>query len=231
MTESYHATQCWLAFIGEPTTRIEDPTDGVVQLYTERLMVRIRVGPEPASQSAVIAMLRAGAEIQNLTMTMFSPTGYNLSAIEFAEMRGLPLFTLTPSGEVIGETVAARALIPSGEYEPPFADRAEEEEEFLPEPEPEPEPEEEFEDRFDLDPVEWTSCPRCRAHQHPNLVQCAACGADLNERPSFLANGAATGHTLEPITPASPATSEPRRGVSSLQCRSCGSHDIELIHE
>jgi hypothetical protein len=230
MTESYHATQCWLAFIGEPTMRIEDPTEGVVQLHTERFIVRIRVASEAASQGSVIAMLRAAAEIEDLTMLMFSPTGYNLSAIEFAELRGIPLFTLSPFGEVIGETLAARALIPEGEYDPPFADREEEEEDdFMAEPEPDPEPD--FEDRFDLAQVEWKSCPRCNASQHPDLVQCAACGADLNARLTFIGGTEPESHVgHSPLTPRPTPPPAPRAGTSSLQCRNCGSHDIDLIH-
>ena len=232
MTESYHATQCWLGFIGEPTTRIEDPTDGVVQLYTEQFMVRIRVGNEAASQSAVIAMMRAAAEITDLAMLMFSPTGYNASAIEFAEMRGISLFTLTPLGEVVAETASARDLVPEGEYAPPFADREDEEEEdFL--ADLDAEEESEFEDRFDITSVEWRQCPRCNASQHPDLSQCASCGADLNARVTFLG-----GAEPDPIPARQPSPLSagheppppPRRGTSSLQCRNCGSHDIELKH-
>lgn len=233
MTESYHATQSWLSFIGEPTTRIEDPTDGVVQLYTEKFMVRVRVGNEPASQSSVIAMMRAGAEIDDLDMFMFSPTGYNASAIEFAETRNIALFTLTSLGDVVGETASARAHIPVEEFIPPFADREDEEDDFMADLTLEDD-EDEYEDPFDISTVEWKSCPRCNAKQHPNLVQCAACGADLNGRVALFGGSAshAPADGLRAPTPLSSSEppAQPRTGMSTLQCRNCGSHDIELIH-
>ena len=224
MTESYHATQRWLSFIGEPTTRIEDPTDGVVQLYTEHYIVLIRVDREPASQSAVIAMMRAAVEIDDLTMLMFSPTGYNTSAVEFADLRRIPLFTLTSRGDAKAMTGAARAIVPSEPYEPPFSEPDEEEP-----PDPfdvvEPVPELETEDRFDLAQVEWKTCPRCNASQHPDLAQCAACGGDLNARLTLL------GDSLRPPSPVTaPAQKARRPGASTLQCQNCGSHDIDLVH-
>lgn len=214
MTEAYHTTQEWLAFIGEPTTRIEDPADGVLQLYTEHRMVRIRVGPDPAGQGAVIAMMRAAAENEHLDVAMFSPTGYNPSALEFAEIRGIALFALTPLGDVVGETVAARSLMPAAEFIPAFSERA------LATADPlfdrhQPEPK----DDLEITAIEWTSCPRCGVRQHPNLATCAACGASLDAADADESADAAV-----------PTVHGARDSeiLYSLTCNTCGSHDIEV---
>lgn len=213
MTEAYHTTQKWLTFVGEPTTRIEDPTDGVLQLYTDRRMVRIRVGPDPAGQGAVIAMVRAAAEIDDLDVAMFSPTGYNPSAREFAEMRGIALFTLTPLGDVIGETVAARALMPEGEFVPAFSERA-----LTLEPVVDDDSGDDVGD--DGEPAaQWVTCPRCGVGQHPDLATCAACGTALDAtdggEPIEVAAGAVHGAPEAEI-------------LYRLTCNSCGSHDIDV---
>lgn len=219
MTEAYHTTQQWLGFVGEPTTRIEDPTDGVLQLYTARHMVRIRVGPDPAGQGAVIAMVRAAAEIDDLEVAMFSPTGYNPSALEFAEIRGIALFTLTPLGDVLGETVAARAMMPDRKFIPAFSERALAAEEASI-----------GEDGASQDhagdeiaaAIEWTRCPRCAVAQHPNLDVCAACGAELDPE--------ATEHGPDVGDAALHGASSPEI-TYSLRCNSCGSHDVELTRQ
>lgn len=217
MTEAYHTAQQWLAFVGEPTTRIEDPTDGVLQLYTARHMVRIRVDDEPAGQGAVIAMLRAAAELDDLDVAMFSPTGYNPSALEFAEMRNIALFTLTHLGGVVGETVAARAMMPKKEFVPVFSERAN-----RPGLDDEVEVAEETDGSSGADEpgVEWVVCTRCGAQQHPELALCAVCGSDLSvseeTEPAAIDEAAIHGTPAPPI-------------LTSLRCNSCGSHDIELL--
>lgn len=226
MTEAYHVAQLWLAFVGEPTTKVEDPTDGVLQLHTADHIVRVRVGSEPAGQGAVIALLRAATEHDEIEMMMFSPTGYNASALEFATNRGIALFSMSSTGEVIAETKAAEALVPEEEFEPPFAERDEIE---IVEVEEEDE-EDESEDPFDDTDVEWKACPRCGAKQHPELVQCMACGGDLNARLTLLDDGKKPQARTTTKGTAQRRGTVQKVGMSALQCRSCGSHDIELVH-
>lgn len=217
MTEAYHTTQKWLTFVGEPTTRIEDPTDGVLQLYTDQRMVRIRVGSDQAGQGAVIAMMRAAAEITDLDVAMFSPTGYNPSALEFAETRGIALFTLTPLGDVVGETVAARAMMPEGEFIPAFSERALAMADPLFEDEAHPEAVEE--DDVEIIGIEWTSCSRCGVRQHPDLATCARCGTSLGPP-----DGDQTADAAVPASHGAPEATISYR----LECNDCGSHDIDV---
>jgi ribosomal protein L37E len=60
----------------------------------------------------------------------------------------------------------------------------------------------------------WITCARCRTTLHPDANFCAACGTDLNA-PAPAASG-------DPV----PA---PTPGTPHLRCRTCGSHDVELI--
>ena len=226
MTESYHAAQCWLTHIGQPTTKIEEPTGDIVEMQTVSYLARVRVSKEATGQGAVIGLMRSGSVHEDLELLMFSPTGYNTAAEEFADLRNIALFSLTSTGDVRPVTAAARGVMTTEPFEPPFLPLEEAEEEFVLPPLPEPEAADEPDDTSEASELDWRKCPQCGAGHHPDVIRCTQCDADLTSRLTLL--GDSSGHSIGSLlSPHNPRA--PRHGTSTLRCRSCGSHDIDLV--
>jgi len=232
LTEAYHATQRWLDHVGLRTVNIKEPADGVVELRSESHVARIRIDTGPVSQAAVLALLRASTE-DDLTPLLFSATGFSNGAIGFGASQHIGLFDLAEDGDVLPMNTIARSLMPKEELEPAFSTPIEAVEAETPisyfevptldEEEQEIAPVEEVGDG-----AEWRRCPSCGQTHHPSTKLCQSCGMDLTKRSS----GQLLGPTGQPavIPKRAPGPSNPAAGSGpSLRCRTCGSHDIELI--
>jgi ribosomal protein L37E len=79
----------------------------------------------------------------------------------------------------------------------------------------------------DAAPAGWRTCPRCGQTHHPSTSMCASCGMDLTVR----SGGQLLGPKGQPaVSHHAPGPSNtPRPAGPTLQCRTCGSNDIELI--
>ncbi len=233
LTEAYHATQRWLDHIGLRTAMINEPADGVVELRSSTHVARVRISTGPVSQRAVLALLRA-AEEAGLNPLLFSATGFSNGAIGFSGSQNVGLFDLAADGDVIPMNAAANSLMPDEALEPAFASPIEAADSEgpisyfeVPAIEDDPEPEEPSQD---ADQSDWRTCPRCGSSHHPGTRICASCGTDLTARTGG-------GQLLGPRgTPAAvprhaPGPSNPPVRVGpTLKCRTCGSHEIELIY-
>ncbi len=234
LSEAYHVANRWLTHAGAVPRAIEEPVDGVVELIGQGFHARIRIDAAPLTQGAVLALLRAVADTSRVRLMLFSATGYTTGALVFADTQGVALFDLTADGDVAARNTHARALEPPERLEPAFAGPAE----------PVTQPEAPETPPPESDPgtqrVEWKDCPRCGATHHPRANFCASCGADLHARLSVIApeGGAgipspskleSRGSSIHPALPGKPVPA-PRPDAASLRCRTCGSHDIELIH-
>jgi len=234
LTEAYHATQRWLDHVGLRTATINEPADGVVELRSSSHVARVRINTGPVSQRAVLALLRVAEEAE-LTPLLFSATGFSNGAIGFSASQNVGLFDLAGDGEIVPMNAAAKQLMPEDALEPAFASPIEAVEAAAPvsyfevptiEDDPEPEDVPEAGGTGD-----WRTCPRCGSTHHPGTRMCASCGADLEARTGggqlLGPRGApAAAHKRDP-GPSNPA---PARVGPTLQCRTCGSHEIELIY-
>ena len=224
LTEAYHATQRWLDHAGLRTVSIKEPADGVVELWSTTHIGRVRINTGPVSQGAVLALLRASEEA-GLTPLLFSATGFSNGAVGFGVSQNIALFDLAEDGDILPINTPDRSLMPEEALEPAFATPIEAVEAVAPisyfeVPEMGDEPEEAAADTVPT--AGWRNCPKCNAQHHPSTTVCASCGMDLSVR----AGGQLLGPTGQPaVIPGS--RSAP--GATVLQCRSCGSHDIELI--
>ena len=236
LDQAYQAAYLWLDHIGDPPVEISEPAHGSVELITDKTFVRVRSSDAPVEQSSVLALLRAAETGKRLVI--FSPSGFSPGALSIAETQGIALYTLDPLGSAIPETTHARAMAPSEAPDPPFAPS-------------EPSPEDDFwtagtraatasdDEAPDDDPgiqaatTDWADCPNCGATHYRNARFCRDCGTNLH------AQDQGAGPASEPPPPAgrpsapparsTPAPSGTRTSGSRLRCRTCGSHDIELI--
>jgi hypothetical protein len=239
LDQAYQAAYLWLDHIGDPPIEISEPAHGSVELITDKTFVRVRSSDAPVEQSSVLALLRAAETGKRLVI--FSPSGFSPGALSIAETQGIALYTLDPLGSALPETTHARAMAPSEAPDPPFAPS-------------EPSPEDDFwsgatrptaDDRDpddqgseDEDPgiqaatTDWADCPNCGATHYRNAKFCRDCGTNLHTRDQGPAPAADASVPTTPPTPsaasAPPSSSRGTTG-SRLRCRTCGSHDIELI--
>jgi len=231
LTEAYHATQRWLDHIGLRTVNIKEPADGVVELRSNTHVARIRINSGPVSQGAVLALLRASQD-DGLTPLLFSATGFSNGAIGFGASQNIGLFDLGEDGDIIAMNTAARQLMPKEALEPAFATPIEAVEAETPisyfeVPTMEDEEEELPAVGFD-DPEGWRHCPRCGQTHHPSSTRCASCGMDLTTRSGGQLLGPTGQPAVVPLHAPGPSNT-PRPSGPTLRCRTCGSHDIELI--
>lgn len=225
LDQAYQAAYLWLDHADDPPLEISEPAHGSVELITERAFVRVRSSEAPVEQSSVLALLRAADTGKRLVI--FSPSGFSPGALSIAETQGIALFTLDTVGKAIAETTHARAITPEDQPDPPFAPST-------------PSDQDEFwgdlgSDRSDTSDVDdddgiqaattdWAECPNCGTTHYRNARFCRECGTNLQ-----------TDSSPPPSTPDRPASaptaaaSAASRSGSRLRCRTCGSHDIELI--
>jgi hypothetical protein len=229
LDQAYQAAYLWLDHAGDPPLEISEPAHGSVELITDRAFVRVRSSESPVEQSSVLALLRAADTGKKLVI--FSPSGFSPGALSIAETQGIALYTLDMIGRAIAETTHARAFAPDTEPEPPFAPTASEPEgdfwgDLVPTTSPndeEPGTATAFEPEIQAATTDWADCPSCGATHYRNAKFCRECGTDLQQRNWSRDAGD------EPAP--SPATTPVKGSTGSmLRCRTCGSHDIELIH-
>lgn len=232
LTEAYHATQRWLDHVGLRTVTIKEPADGVVELRSNTHVARIRINTGPVSQGAVLALLRSSQE-DGLTPLLFSATGFSNGAIGFGASQNIGLFDLDADGDVIPMNTIARGLMPEEALEPAFSTPIEAVEvegpiSYFEVPTLEDDQEHVTPVEEVNDGSEWRRCPSCGQTHHPSTKVCASCGMDLTVRSA----GQLLGPTGQPavVPKRAPGPSNPPSATGpSLRCRTCGSHDIELV--
>ena len=233
LTEAYHATQRWLDHVGLRTVNIKEPADGVVELRSNTHVARIRINTGPVSQGAVLALLRASQD-DGLTPLLFSATGFSNGAIGFGASQSIGLFDLDADGDILPMNMVAQQLMPDEALEPAFATPIEAVEGAKPISYFEvPTIDDEVEELPPMEAVpegnsNWRTCPRCGQTHHPSTRMCASCGRDLSVRPGGQLLGPTGQPAVVPRRAPGPSNPTPRSGPT-LQCRTCGSHDIELI--
>lgn len=225
LDQAYQAAYLWLDYVGDPPIEISEPAHGSVELITERAFVRVRSSEAPVEQSSVLALLRAAESGKKLVI--FSPSGFSAGALSIAETQGIALFTLDPTGTAVAETTHARAIQPATLPDPPFAPAPKSSKgDFwndLTSRSPQPEPEEAAAiPGIDAATTDWADCPNCGATHYRNAKFCRECGTNLQDA---LHDAPIAASVVEPQGSAVPRSAT----GSKLRCRTCGSHDIELI--
>ncbi len=223
LDQAYQAAYLWLDYVGDPPIEISEPAHGSVELITEKAFVRVRSSEAPVEQSSVLALLRAAESGKRLVI--FSPSGFSAGALSIAETQGIALFTLDPSGNAVPETTHARAMQPETLPDPPFAPSPKSSKDAfwddLTSRTQQPEPEEAI-PGIDAATTDWADCPNCGATHYRNAKFCRECGTSLHDA---LLDAPAAHPVAEPQGAAVPRSTT----GSKLRCRTCGSHDIELI--
>ncbi len=215
LDEAYQATYLWLDHSEDPPLDISEPSHGSVELVTARSFVRVRLSDGPVEQSSILALLRAAEAGKKLLI--FSPSGFSPGAISIAETQGIGLFTLDRTGRAIPETTHARAIAPATEPDPPFApaDQDNTSDTFWNRPAPtvteNPPNLPSDDDGIGAGTLDWADCPSCGTTHHRNAKFCRECGRGLQIEPTHAPSGTRDG------------------GTSKLRCKTCGSHDIELL--
>ena len=203
-----------------------------MELRSNTHVARIRINSGPVSQGAVLALLRASQE-DGLTPLLFSATGYSNGAIGFGASQNIGLFDLDEEGDILPMNTVAKQLMPEEALEPAFATPIEAVEAEAPisyfeVPAMEDEVDE-TETPEDADAqAGWRTCPRCGQTHHPSTKMCASCGMDLTVRSGGQLLGPKGQPAVVPRRAPGPSNT-PRPSGTYLQCRTCGSHDIELI--
>lgn len=246
LAEAYHAAQTFLTHIEFIPDRVDEPVDGVIELEGSDFLARVKFERDQVGQGALIALIKAASE-NNKARLLFSATGFSGSVREMAETHAIALLEIGPDGAMVPCSTSARSLMSSNAYVAPFAD-----------PTVVSFPEEEQTNPFakDLAPIadeDWLECPSCGTTHHPEANFCATCGGSVIARGELgtRANvGKAAGDRALPTNPAAttvsappepapplpqaqppaeaPPSAPPTRGAQ-LRCRTCGSHDIDLI--
>ena len=226
LAEAYHAAQTWLIHAGAVPERVDEPVDGVIEMEGGGLFSRIRYDRLKVGQAAILALLKHVAET-DLSPVLFSVSGYSDSAQAFGENHAVALYTIDSTGDVIPHTAAARLLMPQEEFIPPFSAAGEDHYvvvmEGIEEEEP---PEEEYVEELATDRGSWKDCPNCGTSHHADASFCVTCGADLTKRVVHLKPRPSQAPRREGGTP----VPESPTGRPTLRCRTCGSHDIELLN-
>jgi len=224
LAEAYLVAQSFLGHIRAVPSRVEEPVDGIVELEGAGLLSRVKYQRSPISQGAVLALLKA-AEGSDLHLVLFSVTGFSDAAIQFAATRAVALFDLTADGDVVPITTAAHAMMIDEPFVSPLdaSGYGFEEEVFEPS-------EDEGKDFFLFEPAtktptelpaaSWRECPQCNTKHHKSAQFCASCGTDLTKRSSALLHETVSSGRSVPRAAA---------GAPTLRCKTCGSHDIELV--
>jgi hypothetical protein len=237
LAEAYHAAQSFLTHIGLVLKRVEEPADGIIELEAEHVLARIRFDRAVVGQGAILALLKA-AEGTPEPPILFSASGFTDSAAGFAENHAVALFHIEQDGAMTPYSSGARLLEPKEPFVPPFgAGPGTIAPELLQEPEHGPDPEEVAASNGE---AEWIDCATCGTTLHPTANFCARCGETVDRttlRAPRSSGGKQAGDrslVTSPQAAASPAAQSrpvpaPQPGRPTLRCRTCGSHDIELV--
>jgi hypothetical protein len=231
LDQAYEAAFFWLGHIDQPPAAISEPTDGVIEMKSNRLLARVRWGRSPINQAAVLAILRVPVEGQK--RVVFSVTGFTPGAVSLADTQAVALFTFDEVGMARPENAHAIALVPGDPPEPPFAPHDQLEDER-------PETTQARQTAVTYDLTDWIECPTCSVSHHRAASFCRACGSKLGFDGTSEPPPVATHHAAQPPAapllggPASPLVppgdTTPRTDrQTTLRCRTCGSHDIELL--
>lgn len=231
LSEAYHVVNRWLTHVGAVPRAIDEPVDGVVELTGSGFHARIRIHDTALPQGAVLGLLRVVGDRVDIKLMLWSVTDFTTGATVFADTQGVALFHIAGDGDVVPRNSHARVIMPAEPLEPAFAKP------IVVEPPPPPVEEPEV-DKDESGKVAWRDCPRCGATHHPRSNFCASCGADLHTRLTVV--GPQTGALPAPSKLDSRGGLHGRYGGDpvprarpdgpTLRCRTCGSHDIELIH-
>lgn len=249
LAEAYHAAQTFLSHVDFVTVRVDEPVDGVIELEGPDFLARVKFERDQVGQGALIALIKA-ASGQDKARLLFSATGFSSSVREMAETHAIALLEIDHDGAMVPCSTSARALMPSTTYVAPFTD---------PTVVSFPDEERTNPFAKDLAPIadeDWLECPTCGTTHHPEANFCATCGGSVVARGelSRRANvGKAAGDRALPTNPAATAVpdapepapppapapmqtlgetapSTPPARATQLRCRTCGSHDIDLIN-
>jgi ribosomal protein L40E len=230
-TEVYHAVTQWLSHIEATPESLSEPADGIVEMRAQDLVARIKYTKRPVGQGAVLSLLRtdAGSGSDRL---LFAVTSYTDGAIALANSHVVALYLVDSDGLITPQTSEAHALMPRRPVPPPFSPqgRRETSRNELEAP------------NWTEDTTEWLTCPHCGAAHHPHATECGRCNVALLDKAeptsakapqpnSVAGNGRPGTKSREQASDASMIrpvpTAEP--GRPHLQCRTCGSSDIELV--
>lgn len=206
LDQAYQAAYVWPDHAGDPPIEISEPAHGAVELLTETAFVRVRISDGPVEQSSVLALLRAAAPGKRLIL--FSPSGFSPGAVSIAESQGISLFTLDPRGRAVPGTTHARSVAPDTEPDPPVAREPRQDDPDVRSSTPPLLVGKQFaveggDDRNDVSTAEWSDCPACGTAHYRDAKFCKECGVSMN-----------------------PTTA---KAAAQMQCRNCGSHDIETL--
>lgn len=215
LDEAYTAVFLWLDHVGEAPSEITEPAHGVVELRSAGILARIRWSRSPIDQKAILALLRAVRDDEELLL--FSVTGFTPGAITLADSQNVALLDLDPAGTVSAANVHARELVPVEPPPPPFADRKDR-------------PRVPSRPDLQAPPTSgrsgpWVDCPQCGTTLHWKTLFCTRCGADLTGAAERAAPG---GQPDSGPAAARTAPADPLDGAT-LRCRVCGSHDVEVV--
>ena len=197
------AVRAWFEHAGLRLQSVSEPVDGVVEYWANHVLGRIKWGRSLINQGAILALLRSdavAAEDDRRRRLLFTVTGFTPGAVAVANSQEVALYQVEADATISPLNEAARRFDPG------------------PIPEPVPREVQRQIDQAFSDPVAgWTDCPQCGTTHHPDANYCAVCGADFHQSAAPLPPSVG-----QPI----PA---PAPGGPTLRCRTCGSHDIELI--
>ena len=230
LAEAYHAAQSFMVHLGAIPTRVDEPVDGVVELEGDEFVARIKFDHQPIGQGAILALIKVAGDHEGV-LIMFSLTGFTESAHELAESHGVALFLVDVAGDMTAVSSSAKAMMTEEEFVAPFVDPGVVA--F-----PVDDPEAPLEDDVPILDHEWLDCPNCGTTHHPSANYCASCGTAIVRRsgPARKPSARAMGHRAaptrqEPPSPGARSVPDAEPGRPSLRCRTCGSHDIELIND
>ena len=233
LAEAYHAAQSFMVHIGAIPTRVDEPVDGIVELEGDEFIARIKFDHDPIGQGAILALIKVADEHEGVH-AMFSLTGFSEAAHELAEAHAVALFVIDVSGDMTAVSAAAKAMMPDEPFVAPFVDPG-----VVDFPVAD-DPEAPIEGDVPILDHEWLDCPSCGTTHHPSANFCASCGNTITKRntpskrstskPKPDQKGAARSMGDRALSSRQPmAPLDPVPGRPTLQCRTCGSHDIELI--
>jgi hypothetical protein len=221
LAEAYIVAQSYLSHIGCAPSRVDEPVDGIVELEGAGWFSRVKYDSTELSQGAVLALLRAAGETEN-ELALFAPSGFTHAALSVAETHNVALYRVASDGDIEPISTAARLAAPAEPFESPLAISAWE----SPEPEAEIDHEhdepEQADDEEANDSEAWRDCPQCGTSHHRDARTCVKCGTDLRKRVSKLLHTPEREPTDQQVPP-------PAAGKATLRCKTCGSHDIELV--
>lgn len=230
-TEVYHAVTQWLSHIEATPESLAEPADGIVEMRAQDLVARVKYTKRPVGQGAVLSLLRTDAG-EGSDRLLFAVTSYTDGAIALANSHVVALYLVGSDGQITPQTSEAHALMPRRPVPPPFSPqkrrRASINDLEVP--------------NWTEDTTKWLTCPHCGAAHHPHATECGRCNVALHEK----------GDPETPVVPEStlPILTRPKEGNGRvqlsdpsmirpvplaepgrphLQCRTCGSSDIELV--